>query len=258
MAMPPTPTNHVAHPQKVVLTLPKKHYAETPYTWDDVVDIIVNKKDLSLLSRSVEQERVYQEFRMELRRSWKSVCDYILHSKFNFEKRRSVGCKDDVARSDAKTMLDDFRHQPKSLRASSAPSRTNGTDNASEKWEAYPSLSQIRSTQKNLCRNDFPYYFVQGIEHWCLWKLCEDVTKSDIQEAVEELRSMDGMRGELLATLHWMNPPHLKSLPEIDHAHILCQRKVSKMGQTSAAYGNSACALASSEETYISTFSNAS
>jgi len=109
---------------------------------------------------------------------------------------------------------------------------------------------RLRPQRRIVVRNDFPYYFEDGIEHWCLWKLgCTDdanyddndggpedqgeVTEKDIEWAQRQL-VLDGNsslnsavrnRGVIVDTLYWVNPPHLKSVPGIDHAHILCLRK---------------------------------
>ena len=89
-------------------------------------------------------------------------------------------------------------------------------------WEAYPPLSEVRQVKKVLKPNDFPYFFAEDIEHWCLWKLCEDLTDDDIYQAKLELQEM---HGDIVDWLCWRNPPHLKSLPDIDHVHILCLRE---------------------------------
>jgi hypothetical protein len=92
-------------------------------------------------------------------------------------------------------------------------------------WEAYPPLSEVKEIKKSLLPNDFPYYFADGIEHWCLWKICEDVNDDEIQQAKRELEEM---HGDVVDFLSWRNPPHLKSLPDIDHIHILCLRQASE------------------------------
>lgn len=73
--------------------------------------------------------------------------------------------------------------------------------------------------RRSIVRNDFPYYTAPGIEHWIVWKLNETVLESDIVEGKEEIQKELGE----LDFLHWINPPHLQSLPDIDHVHILCR-----------------------------------
>jgi hypothetical protein len=36
--------------------------------------------------------------------------------------------------------------------------------------------------------------------------------KAEVQERIGPVREF----------MHWINPPHLKSIPDIDHVHILC------------------------------------
>ena len=87
------------------------------------------------------------------------------------------------------------------------------------KLYAYPPVSELEGIRKCVVRNDFPYYLDDGIEHWVLWKLGGDCTEADIDQAREEIRTAIGA----VDFLHWINPPHLKSLPEIDHVHFLCR-----------------------------------
>mmetsp|Transcript_8382 Transcript_8382/g.12125 ORF Transcript_8382/g.12125 Transcript_8382/m.12125 type:complete len:139 (+) Transcript_8382:202-618(+) len=128
-------------------------------------------------------------YRKELLKEWKSVYDHILVSKFGLQQRKIDNPND--------------KH-------------TNAT-----LWEAFPPLSEINQIKKALKPNDFPYYTAEGIEHWCLWKLCADVEDEEIDQAKQELQEM---HGDIVSFLSWRNPPHLKSLPDIDHIHIMCLR----------------------------------
>ena len=175
--------------------IPKREYgyASEPLTWPELVQIIDTEKDLAKLSRSVEQQRVYMVYRDELLKEWKSVYDHILVSKFDFEKHLIENTEQDGRNATL--------------------------------WEAYPPLSEVKEIKKELLPNDFPYYFADGIEHWCLWKLCEDVDDGEIEQAK---RDLEEMHGDVVDFLSWRNPPHLKSLPDIDHIHILCLRRAER------------------------------
>jgi hypothetical protein len=85
-------------------------------------------------------------------------------------------------------------------------------------WQALPQLKDFGEVRKILVLNDFPYYMAYGITHYVLWKTNENVTEEDIEEAQEDLKTMMDVED----MLYWANPPHLKSLPEIDHVHFLC------------------------------------
>jgi hypothetical protein len=96
-------------------------------------------------------------------------------------------------------------------------------------------------TKLRLCINDFPYYYLPGIQHWILWKLGGELpTSKEIANAKKEILKEstshfqhDPTQGLLQGNaleriinddevfLHWINPPHLRSLPGIDHVHIL-------------------------------------
>uniref|UniRef100_A0A7S2GQS3 Uncharacterized protein n=1 Tax=Helicotheca tamesis TaxID=374047 RepID=A0A7S2GQS3_9STRA len=203
----PTPDHSIQSPKPTVASevadIPTTRFAKTPYAWDELVDIVERKQDLSLLARSVEQQRVYKAYRDALRREWKTVYDHILHSKFGFQKR----------------IVSSPPQESGTLSSDSA--EYNDIDPKNPLWEAFPPLEEVNSSQLSLCRNDFPYYFEDGIEHWCLWKLGGSVTPEEIENAKQKLMNSK----DVVKTLHWINPPHLKSLPDIDHAHILCLRK---------------------------------
>lgn len=82
-----------------------------------------------------------------------------------------------------------------------------------------------------LSLNDFPYYFEEGIEHWVVWKLGGDISTIEIENGkMEILKKADCSNVELIndssVFLHWLNPPELKSLPDVDHIHILFRRTV--------------------------------
>lgn len=88
-------------------------------------------------------------------------------------------------------------------------------------WQATPQLKDFDQVRKVLAPNDFPYYMAHGILHYVLWKTKENINDEDVIGAREDLHRMM----DLEDTLYWVNPPHLKSLPEIDHVHFLCLLK---------------------------------
>lgn len=175
------------------IVLPKREYgyASEPFTWPVLVEIIDgNEPNLAKLSRSEEQQRDYMRYTRNMLKEWRSVYDHVLVSKFGLDKRL-------------------------------VPNPINDGRNETL-WEAYPPLSEVSEVKKRLCPNDFPYYMADDIEHWCLWKLGDDIEDEEVEEAKEELIRMHGQDLDFLC---WRNPPHLKSLPEIDHFHILLRKK---------------------------------
>lgn len=175
-------------PSQEEIVLPEREYGyrSEPLTWDELVDIIVKEKNLAKLSRSVKQQTEYEIYMRDLKTQYKSIYDYILHSKFDFQKR--------LVTNESGVSL----------------------------WEAYPPVSEVKEVSKILVLNDFPYYNAPGIYHYILWKIGGDVTEQEIEEAKHDLRET---LGDVVDLLHWKNPPHLKSLPDIDHVHILCLRQ---------------------------------
>jgi Protein of unknown function (DUF3605) len=167
----------------------KYGYCTKPLKWDELVDIICEHKDLAKLSRSEQQQYDYELFKRNTLLHWKTMTDFVLCTKFsNIFTKKTV---------------EDAENGPR--------------------FVADPPIERLLPSQTYtaLVKNDFPYYMADGIEHWILWKLGFDcnITDQDIQKAKEELS--DRLQTEGSGMIHWVNPLHLKSIPLIEHAHIL-------------------------------------
>ncbi len=212
------------------------NFATTKYNWEDLKDIITNKKFPIL--RHVDQETTYRLYSQKLKQEWKSIYDFVLHCKFNFDKRLvpldiDDDCKTDEKKcaadvevenndyDDTSTIFDIEKNEEVLVKDGEIPTTLPLISSPPKGyvWEAFESPSGAKGSRRILAMNDFPYYMEDGIEHWCLWKLGgEDVTENDISWAKEELAS----RGDIIEMMHWINPVYLKSLPDIDHVHIVC------------------------------------
>lgn len=76
----------------------------------------------------------------------------------------------------------------------------------------------ISQERLKLAPNDFPYYFEDGIHHFILWKLGGIITEHEAVDAAMKLRTHNS---KYIDHIIYINPPHLKSIPEIEHAHVL-------------------------------------
>lgn len=94
-------------------------------------------------------------------------------------------------------------------------------DEESGLWKAVPPA--VANSTTSLVKNAYPYFTESEIEHWVLWKLYSEISKEDVDQAIEELQSRYG--GDIVDTIWWENPPALKSLPDINHVHILVKRE---------------------------------
>jgi hypothetical protein len=177
----------------IILPVVKYGYRTTRYEWSELKQIILVEQNLDRLNRSVDQQMEYEVFKRQLAKTWKSVLDYVLCTKF------------DVPRCvDAETGL-----------AYAYPIVVSSSQT---------SAATLPSSQKIVVRNDFPYYTAEHIHHYVLWKLQGICSDDDIEQAEEDVKQKLEFDGESVVAdcLHWINPPHLKSLPDIDHVHILC------------------------------------
>jgi hypothetical protein len=73
------------------------------------------------------------------------------------------------------------------------------------------------SPMLSLKPNDFPYYFEDGVEHYCLWKLKGKVLDNEIRDAVQQLQKIK----KFTSFTYYTNPPNLQSILEVHHTHIL-------------------------------------
>jgi len=164
-----------------------------PFGWSDLVQIVRQDQNYAALYRSLEMQTKYVYHRDVQNEEWESFMDYILHDKFKYEKKRTI---------DTSENYDEGEYE-----------------NDNKKWQAIRPKN-LQNT-RILVPNEFPYHVESNIEHWCLWRLQDNVNDEDIEWALKELAKVD----VALDTIHWTNPPHLQSVPEIYHAHILCLRR---------------------------------
>ncbi len=187
----------------------------------------IELEDLHLLRRSVKQQRFYSNYSNKLKLHWKSVYDFILCEKFNYEVAAiplaSSGSSKSI--SNLNTVMEYHRDQCEGD-LSLLPTITtppSGMQWAAKTPKRHSNSTHVHQKQKVLVPNDFPYYFEDRVEHWCLWKLGGDVTQEDVEIAIKDL----GNRKCYVEFMHWINPIDLKSLPDIDHVHIVCLREAS-------------------------------
>jgi len=95
--------------------------------------------------------------------------------------------------------------------------------------ELKKTLEEIIDRNRNrrwiLRKNDYPYYFEEGLEHWVLWDktICFDpwmaVEISWNNYKHYEFKEKDGW------VANWINPPKFRSVNNIPHVHLV---KISK------------------------------
>lgn len=79
-------------PEEIAACLgPDRVIASKPFTWDELKEIVTNG-DPTMHSRSIEVQESYIFHSKKVRDEWKSMNDYILHSKFGFEKKIDGSC----------------------------------------------------------------------------------------------------------------------------------------------------------------------
>jgi hypothetical protein len=61
-----------------------------------------------------------------------------------------------------------------------------------------------------------------GVGHYILWKIGDPITSEEIQVATNQLMT----DANALESASYTNPPQLKSILDVDHAHILIHYKI--------------------------------
>jgi len=221
-------------------TIDNNKSTEEPFTWAQLIDLFRSSNNsqeddhyissdninLALFRRSAAAQYEYEKHKKYIECDWNSAYDYLVidkfGAKFGFEK---VLCEETAK----------YRSSPSLKQAS--------------KYTIDNQMTYLR-----LVLNDYPYDVNDGIEHWCLWKIggksqTEGVLREELSWAESELDSLNADRSsgssciidkdgvssfyELNSSetpssvsdmLYWVNPPHLQSMPEIHHAHMLVVR----------------------------------
>ena len=229
--------------------------ATKPIPWTELYSIINIYNDPSLLSRSQQVQSNYMGYVKDMKEEWVSMNDCILYTKFgdivinndnddNENDNLFTKIKNNNGKYTIHPSFEEFKKYPKK----------NGNNEDGDNIVIY----------KRLLLNDYPYFVESNVQHWCLWKLSSGcntttnttttsssssrVTEEDIKKAIEELKLMaiqednerkdtgtintsnsssnrHGRLGKVIDTISWINPKHLQSIPDIDHAHILCLRE---------------------------------
>ncbi|KAL3815473.1 hypothetical protein ACHAXA_000710 [Cyclostephanos tholiformis] len=193
---------------------------DTPLSWLELKPIILSADpgEIQKLARSPEVCGAYRAFRERNNCEWASIYDYLLCDKFGFEWAWEDDCQVETGVVGGDGRSSDARDVRRRKKRSMPTFREYLSDQRTREMEG----------KLKLCVNDFPYYYSPGVQHWILWKLGGMITSDEIANAKSEILRESGRReeeGSALSDheifLHWVNPPHLKSLPGIDHVHIL-------------------------------------
>jgi hypothetical protein len=68
-----------------------------------------------------------------------------------------------------------------------------------------------------LTLNDFPYSIYSDMKHYVLWRLNGDITDDDILKSMTDISKKDN----IIDYIYWKNLLHKRSIPEIEHIHII-------------------------------------
>lgn len=179
-------------PPNIQLPKLKYGYREQPLDWSELVTIIQVQNDLARLARSESQQREYEIFKYYLRQYFKSILDFVLISKLGIPKQWN---------DDSKLW------QAAGVTAGSSEENDGGSS----------------SNRMVLIPNDFPYNMKSNIMHYILWShggSSNTISQNDIDEAICAIKTRFHLQAKVI---YWINPPNLKSLPEIEHVHFLVQ-----------------------------------
>jgi hypothetical protein len=92
-------------------------------------------------------------------------------------------------------------------------------DKSIQKSIAVPNLRSIK--EPLLTPNDFPYYLVDGIQHWLIW--C-DPKPNEPEEIIEKIINRK-FPLEKFDRISFVNPQRLRSVSDVFHAHVFTREK---------------------------------
>ena len=92
-------------------------------------------------------------------------------------------------------------------------------DQSIEKRIAIPGIQSIK--EPILTPNDFPYYLVNNIQHWLIW--C-DPKPAEPETIIEQIQNKE-FPSEEFDRLSFVNPPRLRSVSDVFHAHIFTRKR---------------------------------
>ncbi|CAF0822931.1 unnamed protein product [Rotaria sordida] len=87
-------------------------------------------------------------------------------------------------------------------------------DKSSHRRIAIPGVESIK--EPLLTPNDFPYNLANGIQHWLIW--C-DPKPTEPEKIIEEVINKE-FHSEQFEKLYFVNPPRLRSISGVFHAHV--------------------------------------
>jgi hypothetical protein len=204
------------------LPILKYGYRTRKASWNELVQIINIEKDIDKLSRSQLDQYNYEVFRYYMKKQYVSTVDYLLISKFNFS---SIPVRINKTNDDGEGVGQKKEEE-------NTTDNHDDDDNISSNENNFKLRAGSTAADSSiiLIPNDFPYYVEDNVVHYVLWKYNNSTLNNNIPTSITEKEIDDAKRIlELNPTinateiLHWINPPHLKSIPEIDHVHFLCK-----------------------------------
>ena len=154
-----------------------------PMSFDTLCEIIHTNR-LELLGRSREQHHRYIQFIAETNVESDSIADYIICNRFGLPLETTPGNTD--------------------------------------KKRALRPIGNQYIGQLYLLENEFPYHFDPRMTHYCLWKVGGVVSIEEIENTIVEIHARSiAFDNSPLQITFYVNPPNLRSIREIDHAHII-------------------------------------
>ena len=207
------------------LPILKYGYRTRKASWNELVQIINIEKDIDKLSRSQLDQYNYEVFRYYMKKQYVSTVDYILISKFNFS---SIPVRINKTNDDGEGVGQEEEEE----NTTDNHDDDNSSSSSNENNFKLRAGSTAADSSIILIPNDFPYYVEDNVVHYVLWKYNNSTSNSNnniptsiTEKEIEDAKRILEINPTINATeiLHWINPPHLKSIPEIDHVHFLCK-----------------------------------
>ncbi len=197
-----------------------KGRASRSLSWSEVSHWIAVGSVQNLGGRSAVEHSKYVEHRKFVAEEWNSLDDFIKNRylqqnwKIDPETGKKCAIEENLINNQS---LTEIKKQKNSSIIENNKNNNNNDNNNNSPSSLIGKFHVLGSARLVLTRNEFPYFLEFPIEHWLIWS---DQPLNDDQLSIASDYYFPSSEFE---TLGFVNPPHLRSVKSVFHAHVFAR-----------------------------------
>lgn len=232
--------------------------ATKPFTWKDLQYILIEQNDPSLLSRSIRTQSRYMHYTEQMKSQWEDINDCVIYSKFgNMKKNYHDRNGNDAFQEETLFTKVKYSSQNETKWKISPTLQETKEQNIIVKtlvrndfpyfvesniqhWCLWKLNDYVTDEDIQLAIEELKTTHTEALVNVFINEYGGDNGNNENISSISNKNEGDNERttvtvgnrngrpfrlGKVLDTISWINPKHLQSLPDIDHAHILCLRE---------------------------------